>query len=107
MLYISEILNSVEGLIVGVVHIGCIVYGSSAKEENVVSLKDKVNILEADFVRIVISSVNKVTYKLPVYKVGGAHKGQKISLMSVLGTPYSADDGIIFARYFIEFYLEF
>ena len=58
-----------EGLVVGIMEIGGIVDSGSAKEKDIISFKDKVNILESDFSGIFICSVDKITHKSPVYKV--------------------------------------
>lgn len=85
-----------KGLIVGIVEIVSAVYSGSAKEDNIVTLKFKANVLETHVSSVNVPSVDKILLQAPVIHIVGLHKRKQIPCGSVLSGIYSAYDGVIF-----------
>ena len=68
-LQISEILNSVECLIIGVVIVICAVYCGAAKVNYIITLDLEIHVLEANLSDILVSAVDKIAYHSPALKI--------------------------------------
>ena len=69
VLNISEILYSVKGLIICVVKIISVIHGSTAKENNIISLNRKINVLEPNLIGIGMTVVDQITHNAPILRI--------------------------------------
>ena len=70
----SEIFDTMEGGIIGIVEVICAIDRRAAKIKDVISFKEEIHILQTDFFMIHITEIIKVTLNFPMQEIFGNHE---------------------------------